>query len=416
STRRSDDLPGGPVPAGAPTIHQMRNAARPAPPSAFVIGAGPAGSLLAVLLARAGWRVAMAEQHRFPRDKVCGECLSALGVEVLRRAGLAGRVRGHGAIPLYHTHLHAAGGGSASIPLPRPMWGVSRHVLDQLLLIEARAAGVDVRQPARCEEVRPAGGVGEEGLGSDARPAVRVRDLLTNAVTEERPDVVVVADGKSALLAGRSPPPPTGDLGLKVHLTGVDGPGDAIELFGTTGTYGGLAPIEAGRWNAAFSVPADLVRLHAGDLEMVFERLVGGNVVLRRRLRNADRASPILASPLPRFGVRRDWPAGVIAVGNAAAALEPIGGEGMGLALRSAELAAEHLTRAAATGTAFDPVRLQDAFAALWRTRRAACRAAARAVSSGRLGGLAMELLRHDDRAGRVALRLMGKAGAGIGG
>ena len=45
-----------------------------------VIGAGPAGSVAAALLARAGLDVILIEQHRFPRDKVCGECLSALGI------------------------------------------------------------------------------------------------------------------------------------------------------------------------------------------------------------------------------------------------------------------------------------------------------------------------------------------------
>jgi len=53
--------------------------------TATVIGAGPAGSTAAMLLARAGWSVTLVEQHRFPRDKVCGECLSALGIDVLTR-------------------------------------------------------------------------------------------------------------------------------------------------------------------------------------------------------------------------------------------------------------------------------------------------------------------------------------------
>ncbi|HEX8913469.1 MAG TPA: NAD(P)/FAD-dependent oxidoreductase [Humisphaera sp.] len=367
-------------------------------PSAIVVGAGPAGSVAALLLARAGWRVDLVEQHRFPRDKVCGECLSALGIEVLTRLGLDGTVRAFGTIPLRFTALHAASGESVRLPLPREMWGISRHVLDQVLLLEAARAGATVHQPARCE--------GFETV--DGRPVVRLRDLVTNHVAEHAPDWVVVADGKSTLFAPS--PAPTRDFGLKAHFKDVDGPGDAIELFGALGTYGGLAPIEANRWNAAFSVPADLLRAHAGDLEMVFERLVGENKVLRRRLREATRVCPFLASPLPRFAVRADWPAGVVPVGNAAAALEPIGGEGMGLALRSAELAAEHLIRAEQRGVGLDQPGLVQAYLKLWRTRRLACRAAARVVSSGRFAGLAMEVLRHDDRPGRLALRLMGKA------
>ena len=39
---------------------------------ALIIGAGPAGSSAAILLARAGWSVALIEKQRFPRRKVCG--------------------------------------------------------------------------------------------------------------------------------------------------------------------------------------------------------------------------------------------------------------------------------------------------------------------------------------------------------
>ena len=86
-----------------------------------------------------------------------------------------------------------------------------------------------------------------------------------------------------------------------------------------------------------------------------------------------------MAAPLPRFGVSSDWPSGVIPIGNAAAALEPIGGEGMGLALRSAEMAAEAIL----TELPLRAVqrKLQKQFAALWRWRSLLWRAVAMMVS-----------------------------------
>jgi menaquinone-9 beta-reductase len=53
-----------------------------------VIGAGPAGALAAILLARHCLAVLLIDRKIFPRDKVCGGCLSARGVATLRRAGL----------------------------------------------------------------------------------------------------------------------------------------------------------------------------------------------------------------------------------------------------------------------------------------------------------------------------------------
>src|SRR5213079_1199501 len=94
-----------------------------------------------------------------------------------------------------------------------------------------------------------------------------------------------------------------------------------------------------------------------------------------------------LASPLPRFAVSRSWPANVIPLGNAAAAIEPIGGEGLGLAMRSAELAA---------GSVLDDLpreRLQREFRRLWRVRGITCRAAALTLSSPTLGSLLVRIL-----------------------
>jgi 2-polyprenyl-6-methoxyphenol hydroxylase-like FAD-dependent oxidoreductase len=371
------------------------------PRDAIVVGAGPAGSVAALLLARAGWRVTLLEQHRFPRDKVCGECLSALGADVLRRLGLFDPLLRLAPVKLLRTALHAPGGASVVTRLPHPMWGVSRVALDGLLLDAARAAGVSTVQPARAEALTPG-----------PRPAVRVRDLLTNAVTTLAADHVLVADGKAAL-PGDAPPPPTQDLGLKAHFTGVahDGPADCIELFALSGCYGGLAPIEGGRWNAAFSVPAARVRRHRGDLSAVFAELVSEHVTLSRRLAHARRIGPWLASPLPRFAVRpsQDWPRDVTPVGNAAAAIEPIGGEGMGLALRSAELAAEALIRAGHSGQADVRRALSRSYQRLWRTRSAACRLAAVAVSSRRRADAVVPLLSAAPAALRPVLSIMGK-------
>jgi flavin-dependent dehydrogenase len=360
-------------------------------PDVLIIGAGPAGSIAAIALARAGAAVTIVEQHRFPRGKVCGECLSSLGYDVLQRMGLADTFRAANPVRLTRTILHAADGTSVASPLPRPMWGLSRERFDALLLSEAARYGAKVLQPARAESIT--GGT---------PPHVRIRDLTTNQTLHLRPEVVVVAEGKG--LVERAPPPePTGDFGIKTHFTHVDGPTDAIELFSTTGRYGGLAPIEGGKWNAAFSVSAGQLKQFRGDVDALFTSLVSGNVNLSRRLQSATRMGDWLASPLPRFGVRTNWPANVIAVGNAAAAIEPIGGEGMGLAMRSAELAAEAIL------DRWSSDRLATNHRRLWRVRRPACRAAAVALSSRPTARTALRLLAAAPVILRAGMRLVGK-------
>jgi hypothetical protein len=53
---------------------------------AVVVGAGPAGSAAAILLARAGWSVALVERQRFPRRKVCGECIAGESLQTREAA------------------------------------------------------------------------------------------------------------------------------------------------------------------------------------------------------------------------------------------------------------------------------------------------------------------------------------------
>ncbi len=365
-------------------------------PEAVIIGGGPAGSVAAILLARGGWRVTLAEAARFPRDKVCGECLSPTGVGVLRRLGLDQAIIDAGRIELSRTLLHAADGGSAEVPLARRSWGITRRAMDGILLDAARDAGAAVLQPARAERV--------DAAPANRRPRVAVR--RGSGVEELEADAVLIADGKGGLWP-TGKPAATGDLGIKTHFSEVDGPRDAIELFAvgppaSRGHYGGLAAVEGGRWNAAFSVPAERLRAARGDVAAVFAEMIGENPMLRRRLRDARRVSPWLSAPLPRFGVRRDWPAGLLPVGNAAAALEPVGGEGMGVAMASAAAAADALLSG---GSAAD---LPRRFSALWRTRRPACRAAAVLLASP-ASSAAVALVDACPAVGALGLRLIGK-------
>ncbi len=446
--------------------------------SAIIIGAGPAGASAALMLARAGHEVTLVEQHRFPRDKVCGECLSALGMQTLEEMGLAERIVAAGAVKLSRTVLYPADGEGLTLELPKAMWGLSRHALDPLILESAREAGAKIIQPARCE-----------GMEFGTSPAVMVRDLASNEVMRLRPDWILLADGKGARMPDR--PALTGDLGIKAHFTEVDGPRDAIELFGVTGHYVGVAPIEAdaegaplghaqtsrlsslgmgslltarqgmaplahraaagkARWNVAFSVPAKRLQRHGNDLDELWAAMLLENRRLAERFAGARRMGGWLAAPLPRFGVARRWPAGVIPLGNAAAAIEPIGGEGMGLALKSGLMAArmilarhsdveafaDHLsqtrhrnvqastsecraTKAFADDSSqtrhrnvelhADVEKLRGEFAGLWRMRRAACRGLARILSWPAVAGPVVELARGNERLARAVMGWMGK-------
>jgi flavin-dependent dehydrogenase len=357
-------------------------------PVVCIIGAGPAGSVAGICLARAGLEVHLFEQHRFPREKVCGECLSPLALAVLEEIGLSAQLQDLHPASLHRAVLVEPRGRQASIRLPAVMWGLSRNALDTTLLEAARGAGAVVHQPARVEGV------------DSIRQCLTVRDLENNQSGQHHFDQLIIADGKAALALPR--PAPTGDLGVKAHFTNVDDAADAITLLGLNGHYCGLAPIEGDRWNVAMNVPARRVREVQGDLERLWEMLLDENAGLSRRLRHAHRVSAWLASPLPRFPVQQAWPPHVIPIGNAAAALEPIGGEGMGLAMRSAQLAAQSLLT---QGTR----NLTSNYRRLWNRRRLICRTGAVIISNATLARLAISVLDCNSAIGEAFVRWTGK-------
>jgi flavin-dependent dehydrogenase len=367
------------------------SALSPHPYSVVVIGAGPAGSVASVLLARRGWRVTLLEQHRFPRDKVCGECLSALGIGVLARLGLADAIAALNPVRLRRSIFVAPAGESVTIDLPREMWGVPRGVLDATLLDAARDVGVRVLEQHRVERI--AGGI---------CPHVGARDLQTNEIREFSPHYVIVADGKGAFGALR--PENTADFGLKAYFRDVAAPADAIMLLGAEGHYVGVAAVRENRWNVAMSVPQLRLRACGGDANHVFALMQRENVALGEMFRSSRRVGEWLAAPLPRFGVAKRRPRRVIPIGNAAAALEPIGGEGMGLAMRSAELAVEALDNAEP-----DVAKLQRAYGKLWKARSRASRMTAVALSSPAIADVAVQVANASDAVARLGLKLVGK-------
>ena len=363
------------------SIRANRADAAVKPGSAIVVGAGLSGSTAAVLLARRGLRVTLIEQSRFPRHKVCGECLSDLGMRVLEASGLLSVVRSLRPVPLERARFVAESGAEIALALPAPMWGVTRESLDVALLEAAREAGARLLQPARVERLWPG--------GACRRPTALVRDLASNELLLHQADLVLLADGKSTLLGQK--PRATGELGIKAHFAGVNADPRTICLFGLRGHYVGLAPVSDGQrtiWNLAAAVPAQHVRAAGGRHQTLLDTMCRENRALEAVLNGAQRIGEWLACPLPRFAVRSRWPLGVIPLGNAAAALEPIGGEGMGLAVASAARAARFIVRGRTSRSELAELRRE--YVCLWQKRRMVWRALAMVLSQPRVARAAI--------------------------
>src|SRR5438105_2476363 len=114
-----------------------------------IVGGGPAGSSCAAFCARGGLRTLVLERERFPREKVCGDCLNPSCWPVLQRLSLAQRVRDLPHSKLDSVEFIAIGGRNVIVDLPSGddcELSVKRSLFDALLLKHARELGAHVRE------------------------------------------------------------------------------------------------------------------------------------------------------------------------------------------------------------------------------------------------------------------------------
>ena len=297
----------------------------------LVLGGGVAGAAVATLLARAGERVTLVEQHAEPRDKVCGEFLSAEACASLLWLGM--EVRRLGAVPVGLVRM-AGRGGLAECALPFEAWSVTRRVLDEAMLEMAAESGVEVRRGERVERL-------EEDAGG-----WRVR-MSGGEVMDAGP--VFVASGKHDLRGhARVGGSAEGLIAFKQYFrlaeeqrAELDG---AIELMLFRGGYGGLEMVEGGCANLCVLVEARRYREVGGSWEAVLGAIADEVEHVARRLCGAEAMleRPLSLSRIP-YGFLRREPGlrGLWYVGDQAAVIPSFSGDGMSIALHTAAVAAE---------------------------------------------------------------------------
>ncbi len=350
---------------------------------AVVVGAGPAGSVAALALARRGLAVLLVDRAAFPRWKVCGCCLNGAALAALGAAGLGGLPSACGARRLEAIHL-SAGGRSARVALGRGV-ALSREAFDAALVRAAVAAGAAFLP-------RTAATLG--GLAGDAR-AVTLESEAESVAT--RAAVVIAADGLGGRLLGRaglgSAPAAEGSrvgAGAVVDDGGIFFRPGTVYMACGSGGYAGMVRLEDGRLDVAAALDVARVRADQGPGRAV-ARLLGeaGWPAPSGLDRVTWRGTPPLTRQARCLAAGR-----VFVAGDAAGYVEPFTGEGIARALAAGLAVAPLAARAAER---WDPA-LGDAWAAACGRvvrRQLTCRAAAAVLRRPRLAGALVGLLSH---------------------
>ncbi|HEX6148526.1 NAD(P)/FAD-dependent oxidoreductase [Nocardioides sp.] len=309
-----------------------------------VVGGRVAGASTALLLARAGARVALLDRLRHGSDTLSTHALMRAGVLQLTRWGLLDQVIAAGTPPVRRTTFHVEDRPQVRVTI-RPNAGVDalyaprRHVLDRILVDAAAEAGAEVwhQTPVTGLLRDDAGRVS----GVVAAPPRRGRVRLCARMT-------VGADGIGSLVAREVAAPlvAQGDSASAVlyrYLGGLEPAG--YEWAYAAGAAAGVIPTNAGE-SCVFvaATPDRLRRLRREGAEPAFDALLGlAAGGFAERVRAARPSGRIRGwAGLPGY-VRRSWGAGWALVGDAGYFKDPITTHGMTDALRDAELLTDAL-------------------------------------------------------------------------
>lgn len=311
----------------------------PLSPYLLIIGAGPAGSAAATWAAARGFEVLLIDAAAFPRDKTCGDGLTPRAIRQLDRLGLATDILDH-----YSNRglkLHGFG-GSVTAPWPHSAFGsvgsaMPRTDLDHLLLHTARRAGATVWQHAQA--LRPE-------FSGDRLSAVVVRH--EGEEKRIRPTSVLVADGVRSPFGKQ--------LGRTWHQEEVYGIAarsycrtprhrepwihSHLELRDAQGTaqpgYGWIFPLGNGEVNLGCGALSTTTRRAKVNTKKLLEHYARQH----REEWELDEPRRVTSALLPMGGAvstvaGRNW----MLLGDAAACVNPLNGEGIDYALETAELA-----------------------------------------------------------------------------
>ena len=302
---------------------------------AIVIGARCAGSPTAMLLARAGHRVLLLDKSTFPSDKLSTHYIQPSGVKCLEEWGLLDAVVATNTPPI--THFAVFSGDD--VLMEPPMDGVAycprRYLLDKILVDGAVAAGAEMREGFKVDEIAMDGETvtGIVGHGRDGAPCAspRATSSAPRAITPRRRRRNAPKYREREALTG----------GYYSYWSGIDLPGAEIHISDRGGVL--AFPTNDGRVCIAAGRARDQFHAYRADIEATFFSILDASPNFAAKVRAGKREERWMGTAdVPNF-FRKPWGPGWALVGDAGYMKDPTTGFGIADAFRDAGLLAKAL-------------------------------------------------------------------------
>ncbi len=320
-----------------------------------VAGAGPAGSAAAHTLAAAGAEVLVLERAHFPRDKSCGDGITAHAVDILHEMDVtfdrfAGRgVKTYGGLiggpskKTFAAHPPPAADGT-----PVECWVVPRMVLDAEVAHAAVRAGARLAQGAVVTAVSRTNGTACGVEYSDGAGVHRVAAK-----------VVIGADGAHSAVAAslgvRDAAKRHLGFALRGYYDGVTGLRDDLEIYYYDARilpgYGWIFPTGQGTANVGIGIYSGELERSSRKLRDILDDFIVSEPNVAARMKDARPVGRAIGWPLPVWGARKPSVFdGAMLCGDAASLVDPLTGEGIYTALVSGRSAGRAALRALQSG------------------------------------------------------------------
>ncbi len=320
----------------------------------IIVGAGPAGAMTAIILARQGHDVLLLDRQAFPRDKTCGDAVPAGAVELMYEMGMQKKVETAVACgefyPAYKMQLVSPRGYvlDATFAKGRHMgldsYVAPRFFFDATLQQHAVDSGAEFQAWAVKEPIVENGRV------------TGVRAQVNGSVKEIQASLVVGADGVTSVMT-RALRPKEGThkdhhraVALRAYIEDLEEIPNTVEFFlykEILPGYAWIFPIGEGRANIGLGLRLDHLRKHKLRLNTMLQEFLEMPSV-KKRLKQGGKLRDVATWQL-NFGSQKRLQHtfdGALLVGDAAGFINPLTGGGIHNAFISARLAAQTIHKA----------------------------------------------------------------------
>lgn len=294
-----------------------------------IIGGGLAGLSLSLLMRKKGYTVILFEKEAYPFHKVCGEYISLESWDFLSSLGIPLTKMG---LPLIKKlQVSSPDGTLLQTELDLGGFGISRYKLDHALKQLAEAAGVWIFENCKVEQATWTG------------DHFNIQTSIGNFIAA----VCCGSYGKRSNLdvkwkrpftqknAGRL----TNYIGIKYHIHTIH-PQDTIALHNFDHGYCGISKIEDERYCLCYLTTADNLKRSGNSIAAMEKDILSQNPHLAKIFKESK---PLYDAPLSisqvSFNKKSQVEDHIILLGDAAGMITPLCGNGMSMALRSANIA-----------------------------------------------------------------------------